>query len=175
MDSEDTEFDFDAEASDSGTLADAAKKIKKLKVELEACKAERQEYLDGWQRLRADIANQKRDDQTVFANARSRAREDMVEELLPILDAFDMAMQSPQWGSVDSAWRSGIEYIHTQFNQVLGNHGITAFGAPGDTFDPHLHEATADSAEGITVLKVIRRGYCINDKILRPAQVVVGN
>ncbi len=175
MDDTDLDIDFEAEAETSGTLAAAQAKLQKIKADLQACKKERQEYLDGWQRLRAEIANQKRDDVAHTTRVKNMVREEILEDLLPALDAFDMAMQGGGWSKVDAAWRSGVEYIHTQLLATLEKHEVIAFGVPGDRYSPHEHEAIAEeAAEGPwRVRDVRRRGYRLGDRILRPAQVTI--
>ena len=169
------EIDYESESEGSGELEKAAARVKKLKAELAACKEERQEYLDGWQRLRADIANQKKSDGDVFIRAQGAAKESILEDLLPTLDAFDMATKGEGWESVPSGWRSGIEYVHNQFIQTLEKHGIDAFGEVGEPFDAKLHEAIEESGDGEpgTITRVIRRGYRIGERVIRPAQVAV--
>jgi molecular chaperone GrpE len=156
-------------------LEQAAARIKKLKAELGACKAERQEYLDGWQRMRADVANQKKEDAQRHAQLHERAVEEVLEDLLPALDAFDMAMQGAPWQAVDANWRSGVEYIRNQLLSALGKHGVEVFGAEGEVFDAAKHEAVSgEEAEGShTITKVLRKGYRCGERIIRPAQVVV--
>lgn len=176
MHDNDSEFDFEVEASGSGSLEQAAKKVQKLRAELTECKAQRQEYLDGWQRMRADVANQKKVHEAAEERIRNRVRESMLEDLLPALDAFDMAMHSAGWGSVDAAWRAGVEYIHTQLTSMLEKHGVEPFGAVGDAYSPHLHEAVAEDGEPQspqTIFEVRRNGYRTSEAVLRPAQVVV--
>jgi molecular chaperone GrpE len=173
--SDEFDIDFEAEAEESGSLEKAAARIKKLKAELEACKQERQEYLDGWQRMRADVANQKKEDVQRHAQLHERAVEEVLEDMLPALDAFDMAMQGAPWQAVDANWRSGVEYIRGQLVSALEKHGITVFGVEGEPFDTTRHEAVSGGdAEGAhTVLKVLRTGYRCGDRIIRPAQVTV--
>jgi len=140
------------------------------------CKSERQEYLDGWQRMRADAANQKKEAADMFSRAKSVAIEDFLEDMLPALDAFDMAMQGDGWQEVSAAWRSGVEYIYTQMISALDKHGVTAYGAPGEAFSASEYEAMdeiAADAPSHTVVKVLRRGYKIGSRVLRPAQVIV--
>ncbi len=175
MDDTDLDIDFDAEAETSGTLAAAQTKLQKVKADLLACKKERQEYLDGWQRLRAEIANQKRDDAAFTSRMKNSVREEILEDLLPALDAFDMAMQGNGWTKVDAAWRAGVEYIHTQLIATLEKHEVIAFGAPGDVYSPHEHEAIAEEATDgpWRVQSVRRRGYRLGDRVLRPAQVII--
>lgn len=176
MHDDDVELDFEAESAESGTLEQAAKRIKKLRAELEQCKKERQEYLDGWQRMRADVANQKKADAHAHDRLRSIVKEEVLNDLLPALDAFDMAMQSAGWSAVDAAWRSGVEYIYTQLIGALEKNGVTTFGSVGDVYSPHLHEAVAQSGEPDEIQRITevrRKGYCMGEIVLRPAQVLV--
>ncbi len=174
----DEEFDFEAEAEDGGAIAAAKAKIKKLKEELSECKAERQEYLDGWQRMRADVANQKRDETGRSQRLHERAVEEVLEDIVPALDAFDMAMQGEAWQAVDKNWRAGVEYIRNQLVSALEKHGVSSYGAPGDVFDAHLYEAAGGEGEVsldavLRVERVLRKGYKIGDRLLRPAQVLL--
>lgn len=173
--SDEFDVDFEAEAEGSGSLEKAAARIKKLKAELEACKAERQEYLDGWQRMRADVANQKKEDAQRHAHLHERAVEEVLEDLLPALDAFDMAMQGAPWQAVDANWRSGVEYIRNQLLGALEKHGIVVFGAVGESFDATKHEAVrgGENEGSHTIVTVLRKGYRCGERILRPAQVEV--
>lgn len=170
----DVEIDFEPE-DEFGDIAAAKAKLKKLRDELVAAKKERDEYLDGWQRCKADTVNAKKEAQEALARARAFGKESFVEELIPSLDSFDMAMQAEAWGTVDPVWRSGVESIHAQLISVLESHGISAFGKVGEVFDTTIHEAVQET-EGDSghVVRVIRRGYRAGNRILRPAQVVVG-
>lgn len=173
----DVDFDYDAEGENSGEFLRAAERLKKLRDELGQCKKERQEYLDGWQRLKADIANRKKEETAIFIEAQEASKIALLEDLLPALDAFDMATLGENWKTVDTAWRNGIEYIKTQLLGALSKNGIEAFGETGEVFDPAKHEAikeTTNTAEKDGVIsQVLRRGYMHNSKVLRPAHVVV--
>ena len=98
-----------------------------------------------------------------------------VEELIPALDGFDMAMRGDAWQTVDSVWRAGVESIKGQIERVLQTHGVEMYGKVGDIVDPNLFEAIQEEegGESHTVAKVFRRGYRTKDRILRPAQVAV--
>lgn len=152
-------------------------KIEKLKAELSTCKSERQEYLDGWQRMRADVANSKREQAALFIRTQAIAKEDVTADFIPILDSFDSAMQEDSWWAVDESWRKGIDYIRSQCESALDKHGIKSFGSVGEVFDPTLHEAVQEAedatAEPHTILRVMRKGYRTNDRLIRPAQVII--
>lgn len=104
------------------------------------------------------------------------ANQSLLEDLLPILDNFDMGMQaaSQEEGSMIFI---GMDMVRKQLNEFLTNAGVKEVDAEGKEFDPNLHEAVSqeeseDAKEG-TVLRVMRRGYMLRDRLLRPATVVV--
>ena len=181
---EDVDFEPEDELGETGAVK---AKMQKLREELKEAKARRDEYLDGWQRAKADMVNAKKEVAEALSRAGSRGKEILVEELIPALDGFDMAMQGDAWNTVDKAWRSGIESIKGQIEGVLKAHGVEIFGNVGDTFDPALHEpiqevdlpaaptaaAQAGGGESHTIAKVFRRGYRTENRILRPAQIAI--
>lgn len=160
-----------------GATTDAADKIAKLKEELAEAKAQRQEYLDGWQRCKADSVNARKEALLSAERAGKRALENFIEELIPAIDGFDMASASESWGAVDEVWRTGIGHIHNQLLETLSVHGVTRFGKVGEQFSPHLHEAVQEMAdvagEPGSIVRVLRSGYRMGERIIRPAQVIV--
>ncbi|HWO07217.1 MAG TPA: nucleotide exchange factor GrpE [Candidatus Paceibacterota bacterium] len=169
---EDVDFEPEDELGSAGA---AQAKIAKLREELREAQAKAAEYLDGWQRCKADMVNAKKEMSETLSQATGRGKEILVEELIPALDGFDAAMQGPAWKSVDAAWRSGIESIKSHIEGVLKAHGVEIYGAEGETFDPMLHEPIQEAEGGTpnTVARVLRRGYRSNGRVLRPAQVVL--
>ena len=104
------------------------------------------------------------------------ANQSLLEELLPILDNFEMGMQAAGQEK-DSMIYVGMDMVRKQLNEFLGNHGVVEIEAEGHAFDPNLHEAVSQEEstevdEGV-ILRVIRRGYNLRDRLLRPATVVV--
>lgn len=171
---ENEDLDFEPE-DELGSLGAAKAKMQKLRDELQEAKAKRDEYLDGWQRCKADMVNTKKEMTDSLSRAGARGKEIFVEELIPALDGFDMAMQGEAWQAVDQAWRSGIESIKGQIEGVLKAHGVEIFGTEGEQFDPALHEPIHETEGGAshTIAKVLRRGYRTKERVLRPAQVSV--
>lgn len=168
--------DIDFEPEDElGTVGAAKAKMQKLKDELAEVKKERQEYLDGWQRAKADLINAKKDAAEALQRAANAGKDSFVEELIPALDSFDMAMRSDAWKNVDNAWRIGVESIYSQLQGVLQAHGIEIYGKEGEDFDPSIHEAIEErgGGESHTIAKVLRCGYRTKSRILRPAQVTI--
>lgn len=172
--SENEDLDFEPE-DELGTVGAVKAKMQKLREELKEAKAKRDEYLDGWQRAKADMVNSKKEALEAMSRATGRGKEILVEELIPALDGFDMAMQGEAWNSVDKAWRSGIESIKAQIEGVLKAHGIEIYGKEGEKFDPALHEPIKEEEGGEphTIAKVFRRGYRTNNRVLRPAQIAI--
>lgn len=172
---DDADIDFTPE-DELGEIGAFKAKLKKIKSELEEVKKERQEYLNGWQRAKADLINAKKDASEALQRAMTTGRDLVIEELIPALDSFDMAMQGSGWHKVDETWRTGVESIRMQILGILQAQGIETFGAPGDNFDPTLHEAIQEVDEGgtsHTVAKVLRCGYRSKTRMLRPAQVAI--
>jgi molecular chaperone GrpE len=168
------DVDFEPE-DEMGSVGAVKAKMQKLRDELKEAKEKRDEYLDGWQRCKAEMVNSKKEALEAHTRAAGRGKEILVEELIPALDGFDMAMQGEAWNSVDKAWRSGVESIKAQIEAVLSSHGVVMYGSEGDAFDPAVHEPIqeAEGGEPHTIAKVLRRGYRTKERVLRPAQVSV--
>ncbi len=155
-------------------------KIKKLREDLKEAKAKEGEYLAALQRERADFINYKKDETSRLARVKEIATEQFVEELLPVLDAYDLAFSNKDaWEKVEKNWRMGVEYIHQQLLKVLAENGVTPIPAKeGDALDANLHEAietvpTEDASQDHAISSIIQQGYKFNDRILRPVRVKV--
>ncbi len=170
---------YDAENNSDNTF-DAVDKIKKLKEDLKTCKEERQEYLDGWQRSKADFLNIKKRSSEEILEVRERAAENFILDLLPVLDSFDMAFKDKAaWESAPAQWRKGIEYIHTQILSLLETNQVRVLNPAGEVFDPNMHYSVSNIKVEDTnldgkIIDVILKGYQIKDRIIRPAHVNVG-
>lgn len=153
--------------------------LKKLREKLRACEAEKKEYLDGWQRMRADFANARKEEDARRGELIKFASEGLVEDLLPILDSFTMAFANREaWEKVDTNWRKGVEYIYTQLFSILESRGLIEIGNVGESVDPRNHIAiemvsTDDTTKEHTVAEVIQKGYRLHSKVIRPARVKV--
>lgn len=176
---EDAEISFEEhEEIDDVDFSDAEKKIQKLKKDLKACAAEKQEYLDGWQRARADLLNAKKRNEEGAHMQEKQIRARFVEQILPVCDSFEMALRDTE-GSTSDNWQKGIEKVFSQLQNTLKEYGVTEIEALHTTFNPMLHEAlseeeVADQKEDNAVRNVLQKGYCIDDHLIRPAKVVVG-
>ena len=173
MGEDDVDFEVDEELGD----IDAAKaKLKKLKDELEKVKKERQEYLDGWQRCKANAINARKDTESKAARTAELLREALVHDIIPALDSFDMAAEGEAWGAIDEGWRSGMERVRGQLLEALKKHGIERYGKVGDMLDHAIHEVVQESDEmpgkSGEIVRVLRSGYRAGERVLRPAQVI---
>lgn len=154
--------------------------LKKLRKNLREANKEKQEYLTNWQRERADFQNFKKEESLRVARASEYAREKFIEELLPVLDAYDIAFSNKEaWEKVDKNWRNGVEYIHAQLIKVLSDYGVTEIAPEeGVPVDNLLHEAidtvsTEDVSKDHTVAKLVQKGYKTAERIIRPARVKI--
>lgn len=173
---ENEDIDFEPE-DEMGSIGAAKAKMQKLRDELEKVKAERQEYLDGWQRAKADSVNARKEALAQGDRQATRMIEGFIEDILPALDSFDMATASEAWAQIGDGWRSGMENVQNQLLEALRRNGVERFGKVGEAYDPHKHDAVqeVDDAPGESgsIARVLRSGYIYGDRIIRPAQVII--
>lgn len=160
---------------------DAEKKVAKLKADLDAALAEKQENLDGWQRAKADYVNLLKRFETEANAAQLKGKVKAVETLLPAFDALERAKEH---GDVPE----GFVGITKQLEGAFASLGLEEVGKVGEKFDPSLHEAFGtDAAEGEeqddTITAVLEKGWKVVDPsnlsgqaiIIRPAKVRVAH
>jgi len=132
----------------------------------------------GWQRCLADFENYRKRTEEDKKNWQEAAKTEMMLELLPILDNFELALGHLSDAQKNDPAIAGIFHIQKQLIDVMANLGIEKIAAvAGDQFDPNLHEAV-DSHEGKggdTIHQIHRHGYKIGPKVLRPVKVTVKN
>ena len=156
-----------------------AAKLAKLREKLVACESSKAEYLAGWQRAKADLVNGSKRHEEERRRFATRGEEAVLHEILPALDAFDMAMANREaWEKVDAGWRQGVEFIRSQLLGTLSRFGVEAFGALGDTFDAVRHHsienvAAESASQDGTLATVVQKGYSRGEQVLRPAAVKV--
>lgn len=153
--------------------------IKKLRDRLKTCLSEKQEYLDGWQRARADFLNLKKETAAEKERFAKFATEDIIHELLVVVDSFDMAFGNTEvWEKVDKNWRTGVEHIYAQFMEILEHHGVKPIDPKGEMFNPEEHASlevikTDKKEEDNMVAEVVQKGYRLRDKVIRAARVKI--
>jgi molecular chaperone GrpE len=149
-------------------------KIKKIRSELKEANEAKRTALESLQRERADLLNTKKRLEEQARIDRERVLTKHIEELLPLCDSFDMAMQDPAWQAADPSWRKGVEGIYAQLVTILNNYGVDIMAPIGEPFNPHEHEALIDNGGDQKVTAVIQKGYRRAQTIIRPARVAVG-
>ena len=139
--------------------------------------ADIESYRDLALRSKADLDNfrkraaREKEDATKYANAT------FLERLIPILDNFELGLNAARTGAGNSPILAGMDMVAKQLNDFLASSGVEPVNAEGQPFDPNLHEAVAQEesatvAEGV-IIRQLRKGYKLRDRLLRPATVVV--
>lgn len=176
MNDEEETVHFEPE-EELGSLGAAKAKMQKLRDELEKVKKERQEYLDGWQRAKADAINMKKDADVSAKRTAELLREALVHDIIPALDSFDMAAGSESWSEVSDGFRTGMEQVQNQLVGALKAHGIERYGKVGEHADPQLYDILEErddvAGKPHEIVRILRYGYRAGERILRPAQVIV--
>jgi molecular chaperone GrpE len=148
-----------------------------LRQELEQTKAKEAEYLDGWQRARAELANARkrfqRDQEQAYANAAGQ----VLSRLLPIVDDLERAFNTLPHNLSGLTWIGGILLIQRKLGLLLEQEGVVPIEAVGQAFDPFAHEAVthepSDTVPEGHVISEVQKGYKMGDRVLRPTLVRV--
>jgi molecular chaperone GrpE len=142
-----------------------------LAEELEATRLERDQYLDALRRLKAEFENSRKRQERERVRILSMASERLVQELLPVLDNLDRALEAG--GDI----REGVQATREQLAEVLAEEGLLPVASDGQPFDPNVHDAVmgqpSEEHEDGTIIQTFQRGYLLNGKPIRPAKVVV--
>jgi molecular chaperone GrpE len=172
----------DGEFLDDSVVAEenALEALKKLKEKFKKSQAERMEYLAGWQRAKADLINARKRDEEERKELVRFSNERLIEDLIPALDHFDMAMANKElWEKVDKNWRVGVEYIAQNLKKVLEDYGLKEINPLNEKFDVIKHESighvqVSDKNDIGKVVEVASKGFSLNGKIIKVPKVKVG-
>lgn len=155
--------------------ADLLASAEVVEADLDSLATERDEMRATAQRIQADFENFRKRAQRDVALAGDQAVARFVEQLLPVLDAFEQAVVAV--AEADEAVRKGVELALGEFVAVLGRNGLERIEALGAPFDPEQHEAVLHEETGEhdapVVVEVFRTGYRTNERVIRPAMVKV--
>lgn len=145
------------------------------KDEVKSEDSEKEEYLAGWKRERAEFENYKKEEGARMSQRDVYVKRLFLLKLLPILDSFDLALKSIPEDAKKSDWFAGYSYIQKQFEEFLKGEGIEIIETKDKEFDPSLHEAIEIEGEGETMMiqEELSRGYKIGELVVRPARVKV--
>jgi molecular chaperone GrpE len=159
------------------TATEMVADVAELQKQLESAQDKANEYLDGWQRARAEFANYKkrveRDQSQTYQNAAGA----ILKRQLAVVDDLERALKNRPKEGEGAVWADGIELIYRKMVALLEAEGVTPTNVQGEMFDPNLHEAILmdDSDQYISgqITEVLQQGYTLGDKVLRPAMVRV--
>lgn len=172
----------DPQAADGGISGDA--EVLTVEAQLEQARAQADEerqkaesHLDLARRAQADFQNYKRRTATELEQKVKEANASLLTQLLPAFDDLQLALTNVPADMADQAWPKGIGLISQKLDHLLQLQGLQRIGNEGELFDPHVHEAVAYESHPVydegQVASVYRVGYRLNERVLRPAQVVV--
>jgi molecular chaperone GrpE len=167
-----------AEAGPAAEAVGAPGEALQLQAEIERLKAEATANLDGWQRALAEFANYRRRSEAERSQLAFLVGVKIIEKLLPIVDDFDRAMANLPADLRGNGWVEGVSLTRRKLASVLEDEGVTPIAvAPGDAFDPSLHEAVTHEAseqfEAGQIIAELQPGYRIGERVLRPTLVRV--
>ena len=148
-----------------------------LQQQLEQKTQEAQENIDRALRLAAEMENLKKRLEKEKAELLQFANENLIKELLPVVDNLELALSHGRQAETPAPFLEGINLVHQGFLKALARFGVTPLVAVGQPFDPAYHNAvmqeSAPEVPDCTVLKELQKGYLMNNRLLRPAMVVV--
>ncbi len=171
------ELDLDPDLEDELEDLSLEEQVAALQMSLDEMEIKAEEYLDGWQRARAEFANYKKRVLRDHTEIHQSARGDVIKLYLDIADDLERALQEKPGDGEGEAWADGIEIIFQKLRTRLASEGIKPMNPLGEEFDPNIHEALmkeeSDEYECGQIIEVMQEGYWIGDKVLRPALVRV--
>lgn len=189
---EDTEVGPDSPASTEETTAEISEQQETLpeaedqetpseptlEEQLSAAQAEAAKNLEGWQRAAADLANYKKRQAEQVQRLRVDITANIIREILPVLDDLDLAFQNvpDTLSEQEASWVEGFKLVQRKLLKILENNNIQPIDTDGE-FDPNLHEAVTHESspdhETNAIIAEVRKGYTIDNRVLRPALVRV--
>lgn len=158
----------------------SAKTIKKLREKLKACETEKGEYLAGWQRVKADSVNARREEEERRKDIIKFSEKALVLELINLADSFDRLYADKEgWEKIEKNWRQGMEHLRAQLISIMKSRGVEAIENLGKMFNPQESESAGETVvdkeekENI-VMEEMRKGYKMHGVVIRPSLVKIG-
>lgn len=143
---------------------------------LAEAQSQRDEYLELAQRTKADFENYRKRMAAEVRAAAARGKSEVAREVIDAVDNLERALDAKGESADDLA--AGVQMVLNGLRETLARHGVEAIDPAGEKFDPNLHEALSTlPAEGVEsghVAEVVQKGYRLNEQLIRPARVVVG-
>ncbi len=164
----------DVDALNSEQREEAGDAIEQLREELARAEEKAAESWETLVRLQAEMDNQRKRSEKQLSNAHKFAVQKFVEQLLPVIDSLEMGLKAE--GDIESI-REGMELTLKQFESLMEKQNLVSINPLGEKFDPDLHQAMAmqpsdEYADGM-VSAVMQKGYTLNERLVRPAMVMV--
>lgn len=175
VDNEQTQVESDTAIAEA--ISEELTEIEMLRVELDEARSSADEYLDGWQRARADFQNYKKRIERERKDVYQTAAGNILKRFLDVLDDMELALENrPQDGN-GAEFANGIELIYQKLIATLEKEGVSLMDVDGQEFDPAFHEALSsedsEEYESGKIIAVVKSGYVLGDRVLRPALVRV--
>lgn len=175
MEEEKKQEDYEKLPQESETIKELQEVIKKLEKEKES-------YLEGWKRAKADLLNYQKEVEEKLKEFVKYANEELILDLLPVIDSLDIAISNLSNEEKESSLGEGFILIQSQILSILKKHGLIELNPENQKFDPNFHEAISvkkcekencDKSDDNVIVKVLAKGYILNGKLIRPARVTV--
>lgn len=164
-------------AGEAEILSEETVEEEDLQTKLNELEKKANEYLEGWQRARAEFANYKKRVEREQGQTYQLASSAVLKKFLEVVDDLERAMKNCPPEIANTEWAQGIGLIYRKVLSLLEAEGVTKIEAEGQPFDPNLHEAIShEEVEGYQegqIIEVVKQGYQVGDRVLRPAMVRV--
>lgn len=177
------EIDSSAETPEEEIITEAEGEVETqeepltLEDRLEQAETQAAEYLDGWQRARAEFVNYKKRVERERSENRARIAAELLTRYLDVVDDLDRTLSEMPEDIASTSWSQGLQMVFQKMLLVLEAEGVQTIEALGEHFDPNFHEAISfeesPEYESGQVVDVIQKGYMLGDRVLRPAMVRV--
>jgi molecular chaperone GrpE len=159
-----------------------SKNLEELRKRIEKLEQEKQEYLNGWQRERADFLNYKKAEEKRFQEVVKFANERLIKSLIPVMDSLELAIESTNKdgkAQANDSYLKGLLLIYSQMKDLLEKEGVEVINPKkGEEVNPYFEEVisevkTTEVPEN-KIYQVLEKGYILRGKVIRPARVIVG-
>ncbi len=147
-----------------------------MEKKLKECQKQKDEYLAGWQRSRADFLNYKKEEMERISQLLKYANEELILKILPVLDNFEKAEKEIPQDKKDK-YLEGLSQIKKQLEDCLKSQRVETIKSLNEKFNPNFHEVVQelevkDKESGI-IIEEVKKGYILNGKVIRPAKVKI--
>jgi molecular chaperone GrpE len=167
------------QAENSQPVEEISEETPELEGQLAQAQAQAADYLDGWQRARAELDNYRKRVTRERTEWEASTKGDVILSLLPALDDFDLALANLPDELSKHEWVNGIVLVHRKLRGQMEALGISEIETAGQQFDPLLHEAVthekSEAHQPGEIIDVMRKGYRLGDKVIRAAMVRVAS